>query len=255
MKTISKLIFFLLLISCNQNNQKVTNLVQKGKNVKKEKKSQISLDEKIKTKEKLFLNFWLYMSNNEYYQVGGKLKSQNIISGQNTYSIEGKDFNCIFTIHPLLRNDSLISITLESIPDADPWTKCKFLQKYKDDFNARNNINGPEKISSIDIKDIVQLYTKKYHNPLIIKPYSNSSYRIFRWILKNTIIEVSPKYCSFDAYPIGGGVQNLGFALVSIEILYLDKHVFLNELYERKNTIEKENSLKRNKMNKTLKDI
>lgn len=255
MKTISKAIIFLLLISCNQNNQKVTNLVKKEKEVKVEKKSQISIDEKIKNKEKLFLDFWLYMSNNEYYQVGGKLKSQNIISGQNTYSIEGKDFNCNFTIHPLLRNDSLISITLESTPDADPWTKCKFLQKYKDNFNARNNITGPEKISSIDVKDIVKLYTKKYHNPLIIKPYPNSSNIIFRWVLKNTIIEVTPKYCDFYAYPIGAGVQNLGAALVSIEILYLDKQVFLNELSERKKTIEKENSLKRNKMNKTLKDI
>jgi hypothetical protein len=255
MKTISKAIFFLLLISCNQNNQKVSNLVLKEKKDKIEKKSHISIDEKIKNKEKIFLDFWLYMSNNEYYQVGSKLKSKNIISGQNTYSIEGEDFNCIFEIHPLLRNDSLISITLESVPDADPWVRCKFLQKYKDNFNARSNINGPEKVSSIDIKDIIRLYTKKYRNPIIIKPYVNSSYRIYRWFLKNTIIEVTPRYFNYTSFPIGAGEQNLGSALVSIEILYLDKTVFENEQYERRKTIENEKSSKRTKINKTLKDI
>ena len=269
MKTICKVIFFLLITSCNQNNQKASNLVLKEKEVKIEKKSQISIDEKIINKEKLFLDFWLYMTNNEYYQVGSKLKSKNIISGQNTYSIESEDFNCIFEIHPLLRNDSLISINLISVPDANPMSKCKFLQKFDKNYNDRNKnsgiqlerfkeeygIDGPEKISSIDIMDIIRLYTKKYGQPLIVKPHEKNSVKIYRWILKSKIIEITPNYGSFSISQFKASDIYLGSALVSIEILYLDKQAFQKEQYDIKKTIKNDNSLKNNKMSKTLKDI
>ena len=83
MKSITVTIYVLLLLSCNNNNQKVPNSVQKKKVLTNESKSQINIDEKIKKNDKLFLDFWLYMSQDEYLQVRNKLKSENIISRTN----------------------------------------------------------------------------------------------------------------------------------------------------------------------------
>lgn len=258
MKSITITISVLLLLSCNNNNQKIPNSVQKKKVLTNESKSQINIDEKIKKNDKLFLDFWLYMSQDEYLQVRNKLKSENIISKQDTYTIEGKDLICTFTMQPSFRNDSLISITLTSIPDEDPWRVCEFLQKYKYDVNAADNISVPDKICSFEIKDITRLFSKKYQNPDIIKPFTYNDDKVYRWVLSKKIIDIKPTYYNFY---IPGRVgqrvvrKDLGTALQSVEILYLDIKTFQKEQFERRKTIEDEDLLRRNKINRTLKDI
>ena len=254
----------LFISSCVQNKEKESFEDD-------DKKEEFVLDStNFLLKEKIYRDFWIDMSVNEYeyfeniYIEKGLFKKKHSIK-----TVINKD-TVYFT--PKFQEDKLISIVLK-YPLYQPTNKSSEFR-----FGKITSTIGKEDYTST-FKELIDAYTKKYgnyrktkgeiKNHLLFLGFEGEevnleegfeqvgeSYTIsYYWRISSGVIEINTRCIIVYKYTSSKGYLPFSEEISSISILYTSYENYQHVLNERKRIIEEEKKKKREDSEKILDDI
>jgi hypothetical protein len=262
MKRILNLLIFgqIFIYSCGNSGSTNTNLKNtqvelKGSLIQDSIKFETDIRNKILTQSKLYLEFWINMSEKEYKYVCNKIENENILikNSDNYYlqmtfeNVEQVYYNPYskkftkdivpvvivdFILSPFFRNDSLYAIGLRDL--AREMGKLESIKIGSSVYL----LSGPSFVSKVSEKKILGLYIKKYGDPYneskndFKKTGMIGDFKDFIWILKDKVIEMHVISESFSYIKDLSERQYIDIMDITtmISITYKDKHTYNKEI-------------------------
>jgi len=251
------LCFILLFIGCNnsnkKNDKKTTNKIKDSEN----KIVPDSVEAKIKNTEKLFLDYWVDMSPEEFKYVSNKLISKENISyekGEYDFFIDVNNAHGIsadFVINQVFSKNKLYEIILKAKHNIPKSIDIEYLRKRHKLNNVK--IETPENSLCFDGSDVTDIYKQKYGKPQTLSIHEGlEQTTLYRWYIRNKVLEIESKvsHLSYLVFPKEGETTGHTYSLkenVTTDLLirYIDRKNY------KGNRIEKELQQETEKQEKT----